>query len=296
MMRTPAMYRLTIVPVLFLTLSTQCAALSASANSPWASSEWKFTVDFGRESSTELSKEWGASGARLVLPVPVSVDSETIPSRHIDPVVGSGAMGIEPMECATYINSRGKQTVDIDGGGWKIEMPQGGKGLASSLRICLDLRTKLERNDVLVSPDRLYLFAPCWREEEYRRGKKALAPIAAAAEDAQRVLDEQLSHESGDRRLDGTDPIDTALAYKDMALLVAERDEWKKKRREAEKIYPRERDDTSLGFWPGTTEPLVIGRGTMLIKKKKLFGDELHVIGRWNAAPVVSEVPEMNIQ
>lgn len=277
------MYDSIVFLPLFFALS---AALSTS---PWSASEWKFSLNFGRESSTELPRDWGASGARLVLPVLMSVESDTVPSKHIDAVIGSGAMEIKPTQYATYINSRGENTVNIENGGWKVELSPGGKGLASGLKMCFDLQTKLERNDVIVSPERLYLFAPCWREDEYVRGKNILAPIIATAEQAQRNLDANINHETGDRRLDGGDPLETALAYKDMAVLVAERDECKRKQREAEKVYPRESE--ILGFWPGNTEPLAIGRGTIFIKKKKLFGDELHVVGRWNAKPVM----EVNI-
>ena len=265
-----------------------CSAFSAP--SPWSSASWRIEINFGREVSTEMPEEWGASGARLALPVSVIVGSDAIPKHSIDPTIGNGAMSIEPFgggKSSTYINSRGEQTVEISGGGWKIELPKGGKGLASTLKICLDLESELERNDVAVSPDRLYLFAPCWREEEYHRGKAAMTPIVAAAKEAQRVLDEQLEHEGGDRRLDGTDPIDTIAAYKDMAQLVADRDEKKRRRREAEKVYPRESDDDSrMGHWPGSTEPLVIGRGNVLIKRRRLFGEEFLVIGRWSAVPV----------
>jgi len=235
--------------------------------------------------------EWGASGARLALPVSVIVGSDAIPKLSVDPTVGNGAMIIEPTsdggKSSTYINSKGEQTAEISGGGWKIDLPQGGKGLASTLKICLDLHNELERNDVTVSPDRLFLFAPCWREEEYRRGKAAMTPIAAAAKGAQRVLDEQLNHEGGDRRLDGSDPIDTIAAYKDMAQLVSDRDEKERRRREAEKVYPKETDgDTAMGHWPGSTELLAIGTGNILMKRRRLFREELQVIGKWSAVPV----------
>jgi len=270
-----------------------CSALSTSTRNPWSASEWMIRINFGKESSTEMPihPKWGESGARLVLPVPVLIESDAIERKSIDTVIGNGAMLIKPTGFpVTYINLKGEQSVAIDDGGWKIDLPRDGgrKGLASTLKVCLDLRTKLERNDVIISPDRLYLFAPCWREEEYRRGKTLLVPIVAAAQEAQRVVDEQLSHDSGDRRLDGIDPIETALAYKDMALLVADRDEMKRRRREAEKVYPRDKDKMILGAWPGTTEPLAIGRGMVLIKKKKLFGVELQVVGRWDAVPVVN--------
>ena len=236
-----------------------------------------------------MPEEWGASGARLALGVRVMVGSEAIPKQSVDPTVGNGAMVIEPIndgKSLTYINSKGEQTAEMTGGGWKIDLPRGGgKGLASTLKICLDLHNALERNDITVSPDRLFLYAPCWREEEYSRGKAAMTPIVAAAKEAQRVLEEQLEHEGGDRRLDGTDPIDTIAAYKDMAQLVADRDEKKRRRREAEKIFPKATDN-AMGHWPGSTELLVIGTGSILIKRRRLFGEEFQVIGKWSAVPV----------
>lgn len=259
-------------------------------------------MNFGREASSEMPGEWGASGARLALPVSVIVGSDAIPKHSIDPTIGNGAMSIELSnkgKSSAYINSKGEQAVEISDGGWKIDLPEGGKGLASTLKICMDLHSELERNDVVVSPDRLFLFAPCWREEEYRRGRAAMTPIVAAAEEAQRVLDAQLEHEGGDRRLDGNDPIDTIAAYKDMAQLVADRDEKKRRRREAEKVYPRESDDdTAMGHWPGSTELLAIGRGNVLIKRRRLFGEELLIIGRWSAVPVQqlsSELSEVKL-
>eukprot|EP00562_Extubocellulus_spinifer_P013040 CAMPEP_0178545830 /NCGR_PEP_ID=MMETSP0697-20121206/3845_1 /TAXON_ID=265572 /ORGANISM="Extubocellulus spinifer, Strain CCMP396" /LENGTH=307 /DNA_ID=CAMNT_0020178411 /DNA_START=97 /DNA_END=1020 /DNA_ORIENTATION=+ len=279
-----------VLPTPSLAFSTGAGTTDSTtitSSSPWSPSAWTININFGRESSTDLPPEWGESGARLVLPVPVTVRSDAMPSNDMDAVIGNGAMIIEPTNepSSTYINSRGEQKVQINGGGWKIDLPQGSKGYASTLKMHLDLCTELERNDVTVSADRLYLFAPCWREGEYQRGKMAMEPIVAAAKEAQRVLDEQLSHEDGDRRLDGTDPIDTVLAYKDMAKLVADRDERKRRRREAEKIYPRDDDEAIMGAWPGTTEPMAIGSGAVLLKRKKLLGYELFTVGRWGAVP-----------
>ena len=287
-MRIAQYVYLSAISLSLIFLAHSCSAFSSP--SPWSSASWRIDINFGREVSTEMPDEWGASGARLALPVSVVVGSDAIPKQSVDPTIGNGAMSIYPSDggkSSTYINSRGEQAVEISGGGWKIELPKGGKGLASTLKICLDLLTECTRNDVTVSPDRLYLFAPCWREEEYRRGKAAMTPIVAAANEAQRVLDEQLEHEGGDRRLDGTDPIDTIAAYTDMAQLVADRDEKKRRRREAEKVYPRESDDnTQMGHWPGSTEPLAIGRGNVLLKRRRLFGEEFQTIGRWSAVPV----------
>lgn len=263
-----------------------CVALNASTTSPWSSTSWKITVDFGREQGTAMPG--GESGARLVLPIAVSVEADAIPPKLRDDAIGRGAMVIRPMENAEFINTAGRQTARLKMGGWKIELPQGAKGLASKLGFYLDLENELSRNDVTVRPGRLYFFGPCWREDEWIRGQNALAPFVVAAEEAQARLDEQISHETGDRRLDGDDPIETLAGYKDMALLVADREESRRRRREAETKYPKNAKSMTLGNWPGTTEPLAIGRGNVLGKVKEgLFGEKLTVLGRWEATPIL---------
>ena len=71
----------------------------------------------------------GESGARLVLPIAVSVEADAIPPKLRDDAIGRGAMVIRPMENAEFINTAGRQTARLKMGGWKIELPQGAKGL-----------------------------------------------------------------------------------------------------------------------------------------------------------------------
>ena len=76
-----------------------------------------------------MPEEWGSSGARLALGVRVMVGSEAIPKQSVDPTVGNGAMVIEPIndgKSLTYINSKGEQTAEMTGGGWKIDLPREG--------------------------------------------------------------------------------------------------------------------------------------------------------------------------
>lgn len=73
-----------------------------------------------------------------------------------------------------------------------------------------------------------------------------------------------------------------------MALLVADREESRRRRREAETKYPKNAKSMTLGNWPGTTEPLAIGTGNVLGKVKEgLFGEKLTVLGRWEATPIL---------
>ena len=60
-----------------------------------------------------------------------------------------------------------------------------------------------------------------------------IVPFQTELKEAQQLLDDNLSHETGDRRLDGTDPIETIKAYGDMAALVLNRDRKQAALREA---------------------------------------------------------------
>lgn len=232
---------------------------------------------------------WGASGGRLVLPVDVDIESEAACSQ--DEMLGSGALKINPFEDSVYINEYGEQKVVVKEGGWKIALPPGRRGHGASLQFWLDFETEGNKNDVELPMGRVYFSANCWREEELERGKLAIAPLIADYEVAQQALEDQLSHETGDRRLDGTDPLKTIVAYKDMTELIVRRDEKLRKLKDAEKYLPRNADSLPQAAWPGGTEALAIAPVEMFIKRKRVFRDEFHIIGTWEATPV--EVDEL---
>lgn len=267
-----------------LIAATIAAVRALSTTSPWSPAQWRILIDVGRELGTEMPKEWGASGARLVLPVDVVVGSEAVDASR-DEVLGRGTMCIRPIQDATFVGLKGEQKVKIGEGGWKVNLPPGGRGHASTLRFWLDV-DEATRNDVTLPGGRLYFSARCWREEELERGSRSIMPLVVAAEDAQRRVDAQLSHETGDRRLDGTDPVDTMLAFKDMAELVADRDNKLRLLKDAEQLFPRSADSLPRGSWPGTTEPLAIAPGDILLRRKNLFGDDMCTLGTWQAIPL----------
>lgn len=268
--------------------------------SPWASSSWVLELDFGRPSkankeetpttafsNTTPFSSYGASGSRLVVTCPVVVEAEddVKNKKSPDAFVGRGASVIRARgeddidadeesgnDSKTrnnnnfkYITMQGSKRIEFTPGGWTLQFPPGGKanrGRASKLRFYLDLTTDLERNDVsLPSGTRLYFAANAWREHEYEKGVFRVLPLQVSLTEAQKVLDENLSHETGDRRLDGNDPIETLKAYKDMTALVLDRDRRRAALREAlDKDghgYPAS-DDLPEGPWPGTTEWLTL--------------------------------------
>uniref|UniRef100_A0A7S2EW77 Uncharacterized protein n=1 Tax=Trieres chinensis TaxID=1514140 RepID=A0A7S2EW77_TRICV len=267
---------LPVVLIVLIVSPTLALSGSGTAASPWAPAQWQITLDVGSNTA-----EGERDGPRLVLPLDLMVESESSSER--DDFVGSGTSALRPLSLPTFVTTAGEQTVEVEGGGWRIELPPGGKGRASTLRFWLDFPNGADRNGATLPPGRSYFIAPCWRLNELELGRKTMAPFIAEAEEAQRRLDDVLSHETGDRRLDGTDVIDTVLAYGDMAKLVADRDEKRRRRKEAEQYLPSDANSLPQGHWPGTEEWLAIGKGSVVCKKRKLFGEELCLLGKFSA-------------
>jgi hypothetical protein len=287
-----------------------------SIRRPWAPAEWRLQINIGREPGTWMPPEWAASGARLFFPVDCRINSELLlhldnnksnqmPAElELDWMSGRRARQVTVLEDATYITSSGEQIVSLpeQGGGWSLALPRQ-KGQAGTLRLWLDVDAcdddtntiAAQKNDVILfAADRLYLSAKCWRESDWTIGRRLMIPIQQAAARAQERVDAQLSHETGDRGLDGTNPLDTVRASIQMAVLVKERDRCLQALREADQILPSSIDKRKdgggtsglFGAWPGSTEGLVVAPGTVCVKRKKLFGDEFHVVGRWDASPI----------
>ncbi|KAL3925973.1 MAG: hypothetical protein SGARI_005754 [Bacillariaceae sp.] len=135
-----------------------------------------------------------------------------------------------------------------------------------------------KRDVTLNANQRLYFAAHCWRETDY----------AIAYEIAQAKLEEKVNHDSGDRRLDGNDPLETLSAYKDMAGMTLDRDDKWRQLQEAQEYLPPPQE-LPLGSWPGDTELLAIKPMEVFVRKSKgLFGtqEEYHLIGTWQARPM----------
>jgi hypothetical protein len=300
---------------------TSTTTNSHDSSSPWSPAEWRFDLNFGRETnSVYMPAAWGASGARLVLPVDVLIESVSYSTNggggndHQTEIIeflgGSGkADRLCILEDAVYISKKGQETVVFEAqGAWKIHQRRTGKpGDAGQLRFYVDIAKKqqqhqgqatgfiAERNDVTLLAERYYCTAKCWRASELDIGMQRFRPIQNAANQAQRDIDERLQHDTGDRRLDGTNPIETAMASLDMAVLVKKRDDLLVQLREAERTLPNTSSASSTlskpGMWPGTTERLVIAPGTITVKRKVgnglLLGggEEHHIVGTWTATP-----------
>mmetsp|Transcript_35185 Transcript_35185/g.71875 ORF Transcript_35185/g.71875 Transcript_35185/m.71875 type:complete len:435 (+) Transcript_35185:68-1372(+) len=299
-----------------------------------------------------LGDNWGAEGGRLVLPFEVYISSETSSTNNnrrgqANPSVEMTWLGGKPtgsIQCipketnddesdeqihhATYINNKGEQRVQISPGLWRNEpptpiLPSFTKilsGQSSSLRMYLKLVNSIERNTISFPEDQLLLLkSNTFRTTQYASGIQTVLPYQYAKEQSQQVLEEQLNHETGDRRLDGSDLLETAAAYKDIAALVMERDERRRRWKEVEGVLPKIsgpsikigraatteellNDVKRWGIWPGDTELMTLERGVVLAavsakqKKQSIFpwmqdtnSEEMVVVGKWSATPLFDE-------
>jgi hypothetical protein len=246
--------------------------------------------------------DWAAAtGGRLSVRFDVEITSDKLLQEKWQEGAWTGgrsAYQLNVLEDPTYITSTGEKTLlTSDVGGWNVQLPRRA-GEAGTLRLWFDvlqaedLPTGLaaQRNDVtLAAGERLYLSTKCWRRTDWERGRKRMRPLQSAAAKAQQELEETLSHETGDRRLDGTNLADTVRASLDVAKLVAARDEKVRAVKEAEQMFPAT-DQQLLGRWPGSTEDLIVAEGAVTVKRHKLLGDEFHMVGRWKAVPVTVAV------
>jgi hypothetical protein len=284
-----------------------------------------------------LGDDWGTNAAQLALPVEIMVTADVstkLQAVNAKPSVQSVWLGGKPtgsIECiqlsasdeiepyhATYINDNGQQRVQISPGQWRIEPPiplissATGKtlrGQASTLRFSLTIQTAIRRNSIYFPENQLLLLqSNAFREEQFDEGVQTMIPFQYEKDKAQKMLDQQLDHESGDRRLDGKDLLPLLEGFKDIAGLVWERDDKYRKWKEIEGVLPiiddRLEDDCKWGIWPGDTDLLTIERGVILavIEKKETrvggfpwienrdgaFPDTV-VVGRWTAVPTFDE-------
>jgi hypothetical protein len=311
-------------------------ASSRKIPSPWSSGKWKVSLDFGRNTESidenhRLGKEWGSNGNRLALSFDVLVTAETTTSNDSFSSLVTSWLGGKPtgsIACttnntATYINENGQQHVHIASGQWRIESPipltmatKVLPGQASTIRAYITLVTAIQRNTIHFPSNQLLLLqANTFRYTQYNTGLSTILPYQHDMEYSQQLVDRQLNHKSGDRRLDGTNMIQTLEGYKDIAQLIKVRDDCKRKWKEIKNVLPKTKKNISsnqqFGIWPGDTELLTVERGVIMALVKKTCkknssmvsslipwiqqqqekeddeATEYVVVGTWNAIPVL---------
>jgi hypothetical protein len=262
-----------------------------------------------------FSDQWGASGTRLVLSVNVMVQSHGYPDTATERefMGGTGASNILAVASnATYLTvQRGLETVQLAStGAWKVSSRRNGSlGTPSVVRFWLDVQDNAAKNDVVIpAGTRLYGTAPCWRQSDYAIHQARLLPLQRRIDAAQAAMDQRLDHAYGDRRLDGTNLVDTVGASLDMARLVAERDEavraWREYAGGGGGTTAAARSCCSPpGPWPGSNEALIVGQGAISALRSRrnnepwrmFLGRDYCTIGTWTATPIPSQRSETTI-
>ena len=313
--------------------SSSSAQQNRPLPSPWSPGKWKVSLFFGNDNARLSNNiERGLDGGKLALSFDVLVTAETEKKENSKQQqwLGGKSMGTvtcishrrtnnDEEYCASYITERGQQYVKISSGQWRIEpplplLPSSSKtlsGQASTLRFYLTLATSITKNKIHFPDNQMLLLqSNAFRTDQYMNGIKSLLPHQYAKDNAQMLLDAQLNHETGDRRLDGYDILETLGGYRDIAKLVLERDEKRRIWGEIERVLPKltintataEVDMNSLmddenrwGIWPGDTELITLERGTIFAltarESNGLFSwmqpdgveDMVVEVGKWSA-------------
>lgn len=264
-----------------------------SGRSIWASSQWNFTFNLGREPGSLMDGDWGAAGGRLIFDLPVEATSDNLSTDKEDAMLQRNANKLIPLSNTKYAANEGeeKEVAFVPSGGeWKIQLPRGvSDGKAGKLMCYFDLKTSIRKDDIFLDKgDRIYLTGKCWREQELDRALARLQPYQ-----------ENYRHRE--------EKMNKALIEKDYGYerLIIDRDMSLGEYQEANIYFPTIDDDISEfswtkeelewqeGYWPGEGERLTVEPLFLMVRRMKLFvKEEYHVIGTWAATPAVEEGEE----
>lgn len=303
------------------TTSTRIISGGSGSNSPWCPASWCIQFDLGNRwddkrdlTTTAAAAAWDPSEVvRVGFGVEVLVDSERIQlnsgtTEHNFMEGRNTCYRLSVIQKPTYVQSLnvGQVTIQMkDKSGWNMYTQQStparsnndrtntnGKNARSVVRLWLTVIDEIKRNDVTIIPagSQLLCTANCWRESDYSIAQQRIQPILKRLRMLQDTIDAQVQHETGDRRLDGTNPIDTVLAYADMAVLIQKRDQCVQELRQMEPYLPLPHKTLSSslpGHWPGSTEKLIVTTGKVVVQRRNPFGwNEFSVVGTWTAKPM----------
>jgi hypothetical protein len=87
-------------------------------------------------------------------------------------------------------------------------------------------------------------------------------------------------------------PLEAIKAYRDMTQLVSDRNLCWQHRLEALVKYPPVDGNETLpkGPWPGAVEWLSLSKSNpVFVVQKQLLGKEFHVVGTWDATPILDD-------
>ena len=122
------------------------------APTPWAPAEWQISLNIGRQPGTYMPEEWGQSGARLVFPLDVLIESESTQENNEKDFMGGGSCRLKVIEDPSFISAKGEEVVYFEEeGAWKIGARRGRVGDASRIRFWVDLDQDTEEKGIAAS-------------------------------------------------------------------------------------------------------------------------------------------------
>lgn len=139
----------------------------------------RLSLNIGRESGTLMPSDWSASGARLLLPVPVTFSNEPFGTE------GEQEKLLGPREKwrrltvngdATFVGSRGLEHVAVNDGAWSVT-PSGHESGELLVRFYLDFPDGAVRNDVKLPAGRVFFASGAWSEAELFEAREKAAEL-----------------------------------------------------------------------------------------------------------------------
>lgn len=155
----------------------------------------RLMLNIGRESGTWMPAEWGASGARLSLPLEVMFSDEPVfceePNflQNRDVKLTRGGVNTSRLYCGggTFVGPQGEVVVKSTGGAWSAQpMGQCGEHL---LRFYLDIPEEARRNDVTLPAGRLFFSSACWDSDERAAAQAEADALKSEIEDIIKTKD-----------------------------------------------------------------------------------------------------------
>ena len=126
--------------------------------------ECRITMNIGREKGTWMDKDWGASGARLLLPINLKFTNDEIDLGF----PGEESLGgryvyrlevLNDNNKVSFVGPQGEVQVEVTNGGWATLPSNSGE---TKLRFFLDFPQGAIRNDVSIPSGRVYFSTACF--------------------------------------------------------------------------------------------------------------------------------------
>ena len=274
------------VDIMFLASLAVAGAVAVAPT--MCGANWKMSMNIGREPGTAMPPEWAASGARLLLPVPIAFEAGACDAA-IRPVneklMGERVRRVAP-GAASFIDVDGEQQVHISSGGWsETELKDGAVGRERdrpgiyALRFFLDFPGGARRNDVECPPGRVFFTTGYWAGDALAAAEAEFAKVqadCAALEVAMAQAREDAQQGS---------PLARAAALRNQVTLQDRRVLLNAKLADARAAVPaKERG----GAVEGPNGLHVSNVGTVCVKRQGGFlglREEYHIIGTFTLSP-----------